>query len=454
MQQTRREFLATTAAAALGSVSLSYAAESAKRRPNFVVILCDDLGYGDLGCYGHPTIETPRLDRFAEEGLRLTDCYATAPVCSPSRAGMLTGRNPYRCNIPDWIPEDSPIHLQRNEITVATLLRDAGYRTCHSGKWHCNGKMDGSQPTPGDHGFDRWFSTQNNAQPSHANPVNFIRNGEPIGPMEGYSSTLIVDEANAFLDTVDEDPFLLFVWFHSPHEPVATAPSFQERYAGEPDETKRIYYGNVTQMDHETGRLLDALEARGLRDDTFVFFTSDNGPETLNRYRGAARSHGSPGNLRGMKLHMYEGGIRVPGIVRWPGHSTPGSESGEPVNGTDVLPTLCGLAGVSLPDDRPLDGVDMAPVLRGEGLDRTRPLYWRYDRALSDAKVALRDGDWKVLANGELDSIELYNLREDPEEREDRALSESETASRLTARLREIHQEILEEAETLGGVPA
>ncbi|MCL4691661.1 MAG: sulfatase-like hydrolase/transferase, partial [Candidatus Hydrogenedentes bacterium] len=137
----------------LGSMSAAGAAKSVKRRPNFVIVLCDDLGYGDLGCYGHPTIETPRLDRFAEEGLRLTDCYAAAPVCSPSRAGMLTGRNPYRCNIPDWIPEGSPIHLQRNEVTVATLLRDAGYRTCHSGKWHCNGKMDGSQPTPGDHGF-------------------------------------------------------------------------------------------------------------------------------------------------------------------------------------------------------------------------------------------------------------------------------------------------------------
>ncbi len=454
MQPTRREFLATAAAVALGSGSLGYAAESAKPRPNFVIVLCDDLGYGDLGCYGHPIIETPRLDRLAGEGLRLTDCYAAAPVCSPSRAGMLTGRNPYRCNIPDWIPEDSPIHLQRNEITVATLLRNAGYRTCHSGKWHCNGKMDGSQPTPGDHGFERWFSTQNNAQPSHANPVNFIRDGEPVGPLEGYSSTLIVDEAIAFLDTVAEDPFLLFVWFHSPHEPVATAPSFQERYAGEPDETKRIYYGNVTQMDHETGRLLDALEARGLRDDTFVFFTSDNGPETLNRYRGAARSHGSPGTLRGMKLHMHEGGIRVPGIVRWPDHSTPGSESGEPVNGTDILPTLCGLAGVPLPDDRPLDGVDMAPVLRGERLERARPLYWRYDRALSDAKVALRDGDWKILADGALDAIELYNLREDPEERQDRALTEPATASRLTARLREIHHEIMEEAETLGGVPA
>ncbi|MCL4694350.1 MAG: sulfatase-like hydrolase/transferase, partial [Candidatus Hydrogenedentes bacterium] len=296
--------------------------------------------------------------------------------------------------------------------------------------------------------------TQNNAQPSHAKPVNFIRDGEPVGPMEGYSSTLIVDEAIAFLDTVDEDPFLLFVWFHSPHEPVATAPSFQERYAGEPDETRRIYYGNVTQMDHETGRLLDALEARGLRDDTFVLFTSDNGPETLNRYRGASRSHGSPGTLRGMKLHMHEGGIRVPGIVRWPGHSTPGSESSEPVNGTDVLPTLCGLAGVSAPEDRPLDGADMTPILRNQTLERTRPLYWRYDRALSDAKVALREGDWKILADGALDSIELYNLREDPEEREDRALSETETTSRLTASLREIHQEIMEEAETLGGVLA
>jgi arylsulfatase A len=444
MTPTRRQFLKSAAVASLGAVSNACAGVSTAppKRPNFVVMLCDDLGYGDLGCFGHPIIETPCLDRLAGEGLRLTDCYAAAPVCSPSRAGMLTGRNPYRCNIPDWIPEGSPIHLQRNEVTVAALLRDAGYQTGHTGKWHCSGTMDGSQPTPGDHGFEHWFSTQNNAHPTHHNPVNFVRNGEPAGPLEGYSSAIIVDEAIRFLDTTGTDPFLLFVWFHTPHEPVATPPEFQQRYAEEPDDTKRIYYGNVTQMDFEVGRLMDALDARGMRDDTFVLFTSDNGPETLNRYRGAGRSHGSPGPLRGMKLHLHEGGIRVPGMARWPGHIEAGRTSAEPVNGTDVLPTLCALAGVEAPRDRPVDGADFSPILRGKTVRRERPLYWRYDRALSDAKVAMREGEWKILADGSLGSVELYNLRQDLSESRNLATTELERSARMTEALRVIHEEI------------
>ena len=147
-------------------------------RPNIVVLLCDDLGYGDLGCYGHPHIETPNLDRLAGEGLTLTDCYAAAPVCSPSRAGILTGRTPYRCGVYDWIPANNPMHLEQEEVTVAALLRDGGYATCHVGKWHCNGKFNSpEQPQPDDHGFEYWCSTQNNAQPTHHNPINFVRNG-------------------------------------------------------------------------------------------------------------------------------------------------------------------------------------------------------------------------------------------------------------------------------------
>ncbi|MCC6699215.1 MAG: sulfatase-like hydrolase/transferase [Candidatus Hydrogenedentes bacterium] len=456
MKMTRKEFLTTAAIAAIGATSNACAGLSATRpgRPNFVIVLCDDLGYGDLSCYGNPIIDTPRLDRLASEGLRLTDCYAAAPVCSPSRAGMLTGRNPYRCNIPDWIPPGSPIHLQRNEITVAGLLRDAGYRSCHSGKWHCSGTMDGSQPTPGDHGFGHWFSTQNNAHPSHRNPDNFVRNGVPAGPLEGYSSTLIVDEAIRFLDTTRGDPFLLFVWFHSPHEPIATAPEFQDRCAREPDAAKRIYYGNVTQMDFEVGRLMDALDARGLRENTFVMFTSDNGPETLNRYKGAELSHGSPGPLRGMKLHLHEGGIRVPGILRWPGHIGAKGTSGEPLNGADVLPTLCAMAGVDVPDDRPIDGADFSPLLRGQAVRRGRPLYWRYDRALSAAKIAMRQGDWKILADGSLGAVELYNLREDLGENRNLADAEPKRVAQMTDALRSIHQEITRESEALGGVPS
>ena len=170
------------------------------KRPNFVLILCDDLGYGDLGCFASPVIKTPHLDKLAADGVRLTHCYSSSPVCSPSRAGFLTGRNPNRLGIRDWIPLNSGVFLPRDEITVARMLKGAGYRTGHVGKWHLNSKFNGMEPTPGDHGFDHWFSTQNNAAPSHENPTNFVRNRKAVGPLQGNSSTLIVDEALRFLD--------------------------------------------------------------------------------------------------------------------------------------------------------------------------------------------------------------------------------------------------------------
>ena len=155
--------------------------------PNVLVMLCDDLGYGDLGCFGHPGIRTPNLDRLAAEGWRLTDGYSAAPVCSPSRAGLLTGRVPSRLGVYDWIPSGHAMHLGRGEVTIPRALKGAGYDTCLAGKWHCNGKFNSpEQPQPGDHGFDHWFATQNNAAPSHENPKNFVRNGEPAGLIEAH----------------------------------------------------------------------------------------------------------------------------------------------------------------------------------------------------------------------------------------------------------------------------
>ncbi len=446
---TRRDLLKSVGLG-LASLSLSGCARSARlparqpgERPNIVIALCDDLGYGDLACYGHPHIKTPNLDALAAEGLRLTDCYAAAPVCSPARAGMLTGRTPYRCGVYDWIPHGNAMHLRSSEQTVAALLRDSGYATCHVGKWHCNGKFNSDeQPQPGDHGFDHWFSTQNNAHPTHQDPDNFVRNGQPVGKLEGNSSTLIAQEAIDWLTgTWDRSkPFCLFVWFHAPHEPIATDREFMDPYEGHEE---AIYYGNVTQMDHAFGRLMGTLDDMTLRDESFVMFTSDNGPETLKRYRGAHRSFGSPGPLRGMKLHLYEGGIRVPGIIRWPGKAEPGAICHEPVNGTDVLPTLCDLAGGRVPRDRVIDGTSIVPILSQEKLARDKPLYWRYDRALSKPfTVALRQGDWKILADNAMTRFELYNLRDDVAEKQDLAGQEPQRLESMKRVLAKLHAEI------------
>lgn len=433
-----------------GAKPASGAANAATARPNIVVVLCDDLGYGDLGCYGHPVIRTPHLDRLASEGIRFTDCYAAAPVCSPSRAGMLTGRTPYRAGIYDWIPDKSPMHLRASEVTVASRLREAGYATCLVGKFHCNGQFNqASQPQPNDHGFDHWFATQINAAPSHHNPVNFVRNGKDVGPLEGYSSALIVDEAIRWMTSRDPGkPFCLFVWFHATHEPVATDPTFVEPYRQHEPLERAIYYGNVTQMDHETGRLLAALEAMNLHDNTLVFFSSDNGPETLDRYRGAERCHGSPGPLRGMKLHLYEGGIRVPGILRWPGKAVAGTVSAEPICGVDVMPTLCAIAGAEPPADRRMDGASILPILAGRPVKRSVPLYWQYDYAIGEPRVALRDGPWKLLADATLERFELYDLPSDPGEATNLAAAQPEKLLELAGKLRRMHAEIKAEGPT------
>lgn len=420
------------------------------RRPNFLVILCDDLGYGDLGCFGNRTIRTPNLDRLASEGIQFTSCYASAPVCSPSRAGLLTGRTPYRSGVYDWIPNGSPMHLTRTEVTVATLLRKAGYSTCHVGKWHCNGKFNlPEQPQPGDHGFDHWFSTQNNAAPSHRNPRNFVRNGKQVGELEGFSCQLIVDEALSWLKNRNpEDPFFQFVCFHEPHEPVDSPEKYIDLYPQATKKGEALYYANVTNMDDAVGRLLAALDEMNLRENTFVLFTSDNGPETLNRYQGSWRSHGTPGPLRGMKLHLYEGGIRVPGIVRWPEKTTPGHISDEPVVNTDVLPTLCAIAGIDAPADRPIDGASILPALEGRPVERKTPLYWQYDRALGNPKVAIRQNDWKLLAHADLKTFELYNLRADLTEKHDVAAREPGRVKTLSENLLAMHREIKAEGPT------
>ena len=180
----------------------------ADKKPNVVVILCDDLGYGDLECYGSEHIKTPHLNQMAKEGIRFTSFYSTAPVCSPSRVGLLTGRSPNRAGVYDWIPPGNRVkpdlrhmvHMRKNEVTVAQLLKKAGYATAVSGKWHCNAKFNSAeQAQPGDAGFDHWFATHNNASPSHANPKNFVRNGKAVGPLKGYSCQLVADEAVSWM---------------------------------------------------------------------------------------------------------------------------------------------------------------------------------------------------------------------------------------------------------------
>lgn len=474
-------FAAGIAAAAISGCLFGLpanAAESDPPRPNVVILLCDDLGYGDLASYGHHHIRTPNLDQLAADGVRLTSCYAAAPVCSSSRAGLLTGRNPNRSGIYDWLPGGIPVYLRRDEPTLPALLRSADYRTAMVGKWHLNGKFnEATQPQPDDYGFEHWMATQNNASPSHAQPTNFVRNGKPVGRLEGFSCQEVADESIRWLESVagGDQPFYLHTCFHEPHEPVASPQPLVDSYLGVAEnEDEAQYFANVTNMDAAVGTILRAIDRLGVRDETLVIFTSDNGPETLNRYRSADRSYGSPGPLREMKLHLYDGGIRVPGILRWPAVLEPGQVNDTPVCGVDALPTLCELAGVEIDSEKPIDGTSLVPLFRGGRVGRERPLCWLYYRALTPPRFALREGRWKLLASwdgplmresprsmmgrninpqaidviksSDLAGFELYDLDADIGESTDVSERYPDVLERLKRRAVDLHAEIRAEA--------
>jgi arylsulfatase A len=452
---------------------------AAEMPPNIVVVLCDDLGYGDLECYGHPYIKTPNLNSLAADGIRLTACYSAAPVCSPSRVGLLTGRSPNRAGVYDWIPPaNAPrpdardlVHMRQSEVTVAQLLQRAGYATCMSGKWHCNAKFNSSdQPQPGDAGFDHWFGTQNNAAPSHVNPINYIRNGREVGKLEGTSCQLATREAVSWLERQRADapqqPFFIYLAFHEPHEPVASPVELVAKYesvARNADEAQ--FFANVENVDLAVGHLVRELERLNCRDNTLIIFTADNGPETLNRYRTANRSYGRATPLRGMKLWTTEAGFRVAGIINWPAkHLVPGV-SDQPVSSLDFLPTFCQLAGMQPPSELKLDGTSFLPLLEGKTITRTKPLLWCYFNSLNEHAVAMRSGDWKMLAKlnhgqmpklqnvfdgnradvvaAELTDFELYRLDQDIGEARNVFDADQELSQRLKQQMEEAFRELV-----------
>jgi arylsulfatase A len=463
---------------ALGTLSTR-----AADRPNIVFMLADDMGYADLGSFGHKIIQSPNLDRLAAQGARLTHCYAASPNCSPARAGMLTGRSPYRVGMYDFA-RFKPLHLPLEEVTIAEQLKTVGYQTMFAGKWHCSGDFQsGTQPYPGDQGFDHWFA---HAKNFGKDPAGFMRNGEKLPKQSGWMSEIVVDEAIDFIKNRDASrPFFTCLWFSEPHTPVLAADEFQALYRndrvfeyaknntyGGPQvrhnpktENIPLYYGCVTMLDHHIGRLMKFLDEAGLDDNTIVVFTSDNGPEHRN-----ATAFGSPGPLRGAKGHIHDGGIRVPGIVRWPGKIKP-HVSDEPVNGADWLPTLCAAAGAGLPTNgKKIDGADVMPALTQSGeVRRDTPMLWWLWHARGGYEVAMRDGDYKILATmlpqpapgdfadarapqswtimrfikeAELGRFEMYNVVADIAETTDLATAEPERFESMKRRMIELHAEI------------
>lgn len=426
--------------AAICTASLSIAETG--DRPNIVVVLADDMGWGDSGTYGHEVIQTPNMDKLAADGVKFTQGYSACGVCSPSRAAILTGRTPYRNGVWRHLSGVHDSHLRDSEITYPELLREIGYQTCHVGKWHLLSKQQFQNPDfpqVGEQGgYDYWMATHNNADPSHKNPHNFIRNGEPVGKVDAYSAPFVADEAIHWLTKVRDDakPFVLSVWFHEPHKPIATDVQFSDLY---PNASRRdaTYFGNITQLDFALGKVMEALDAEGVSENTLVVFSSDNGPVTSEG--------GSSGGLRGLKRSDFEGGIRVPFLAKWPGRIEAGTVSDTPVMGTDIFSTVLDMVGIPLPSDRTIDGVSLLPVFAGESVERSVPMFWRTHVSPAEDRVAMRIGDWKIVADDTMKKFQLFNVQEDWQEKNNLAESMPEKTAEMKRLLFQTWEDIVEE---------
>ncbi len=402
------------------TISCQQAPADENENPNVILILADDLGYSDVSIYRETnpetserpsTAQTPNIDALAQAGMRFTEFYCGAAVCSPSRSALLTGRNATRVGIYNWIPTNAPMHLRNEEVTIAEMLKDKDYQTGHFGKWHLTSEGTG-QPLPNDQGYDYAFFTYNNANPSHENPVNFFRNGEAVGDLEGYACQLVVDEAIQWLGTAkeNEEPFYINVWFNEPHEKVAAPQELTERHA-----YHKEYYGAIENMDLAVGRLLTFLEENELDKNTIVIFSSDNGSQVI----------GSNDPFRGEKCFNFEGGLRVPFIIKWPENVPAGKIADLPGSFTDVLPSVAGLTAASLPKNRTLDGTDLSSVFTGKSttVDRENPIF--FYRYFHDPIAMLREGKWVLLGydapmpyQPHYDAREWAKLKPDPDKQQ------------------------------------
>lgn len=407
---TRRDFLRSTIVAASGlylgsKLHLAKANQKVTNRPNIVLIVSDDQGYADSSCYDHPKeVATPNIDRLAADGIRLTNGYASAYVCAPTRAGLLTGR--YQQRFGFYSGGDSRVGLPLSEITIADLLKKQGYATAVTGKWHV-----GIEPQyhPLKRGFDEFYGFLGHGAHDYfdlkiSNEYNSIyRNEKPINDT-GYLTDNLARESVSFIERHHNQPFFLYLPFNAVHWPLQALKKYMKRF-NTGDKNRDIYLAMLTSMDEAIGKVLDTLKRTGTDDNTFIIFFSDNG--------GARKNFANNGALRDFKQSVYEGGIRVPFIVSWPGKLPKGQVCDEPVISLDVVPTICAAAGVALPEDRIYDGKNMLPILRGQ---MKGPLHKRLFWDDGVKQWAIREGKWKLLYNRQ-GSLELYDLETDISEK-------------------------------------
>ncbi|MEQ1829747.1 MAG: sulfatase-like hydrolase/transferase [Pirellula sp.] len=419
-----------------------FSSSKAAEKPNVIFILADDLGWGDLGCYGHPQIKTPNIDRLAKHGTLFTQFYVNGSVCSPSRCAFFTGQYPARHKIHGHY---AAVELNSNRgmsqfldpkvTNVATQLKSVGYATAHIGKWHLGSNSGGPEPSP--YGFDFVGTSESGGA-----------NGPGSDPyFRAKSTELFVSEALQFIESNRARPFYLQLWTLVPHATLNPTPEQMKPYAKQRAGGKdfphasaaEIFYSSVTDLDTQIGRLMDGLDRMGLANDTLILFSSDNGPEDIHIGNAGHSGIGSAGPFRGRKRSLYEGGIRVPGIARWPGKIPAGRiDESSVVAGVDWLPTVCELAGCPIPQKHVPDGESVADILQGQSRTRKKPLMWEWRFRIAgepfhhSPELAIREGDWKLYLNPDGSRKELYNMKSDLTQLDNVAEHHPEVVTRLS----------------------
>jgi arylsulfatase A-like enzyme len=431
---------------AAGSLASSAASAAAPAPLNVVLVLVDDLGATDLGCYGSRFYQTPNIDRLAREGVRFTRAYSACTVCSPTRAALLTGKYPARLHITDWIAghkrpkaklkvPDWTMHLPLEERTLAEAFKSKGYATASIGKWH----LGGPEFYPEHQGFDvNLGGTDRGQPPSYFSPYRIPTLAD--GPDGEFLTDREAEEAVRFIDRNRERPFFLYLPHYAVHTPLMGKAAVVEKYRGRAqpgDPQNNARYGALVEsVDDAMGRIIQALEERKLADRTVVIFTSDNGGLRSSTYNVG---------IRAGKGSAYEGGVRIPLIVRWPGVTKPGAECAVPVISMDHYASLLEGAGLALAPGQVVDGKSYQPLLRGGTTSARDAIYWHYPHYHPGGATphsAIRAGDWKLIEFFEDQRVELFDLRNDPEEKRDLAASEPERARTLRAKLHAWRQQV------------
>jgi arylsulfatase A len=445
----RRTFLERAGTFALGSMTgLATGLAQAPRRPlNFIFILADDLGWTDLNCYGSKYYETPNIDRLASQGMRFTNAHAACPVCSPTRASIMTGRYPARLHLTDWIPgrpqwpearlvtPEFQQQLPLGEVTIAELLKPAGYVSASIGKWH----LGGTGFSPENQGFDLNIAGTFRGSPqSYFGPFDLpgLKDSRP----GEYITDRLTAEAVRFIEQSRDRPFFLYLPHFTVHIPLQAKPEMIAKYRPKthPEQLQHnpTYAAMVESLDQSVGAIMSKVDELGLADHTVIFLNSDNGGVLYNWWDKDNTTSNRP--LRAGKGHLYEGGIREPLIVRWPGVTKPGSTSAAPVSSVDYFPTIREIAGPATRGGSPVDGKSLVPLLHGTGTSKRGPLFWHYPHYSPQGGYpggAVLDGDYKLIEFYEDSHLELYNLAQDLGERNNLAEKEPRKAAELRALL-------------------